>query len=119
LLDAGLSPRLAVDLRGRGFDVIHVRDIGLQTALDDEILQRAADEGRVLIALDGDFSALLAHGNLACPSLIHLRSRGLSDPARQAEAIDGAIALAKDELVRGAIVTIRDNQVRIRALPVH
>ena len=37
LLDANLSPRIAESLRAAGFDAVHVADLGLVTATDDEI----------------------------------------------------------------------------------
>ena len=40
---------------------IHVRDIGLGDATDDEILQRALKEGAVLITRDLDFANAMLH----------------------------------------------------------
>jgi hypothetical protein len=48
LVDANLSPRVAIALRERGFDVVHVADLDLLTATDDEIFDRAVAEGLVL-----------------------------------------------------------------------
>ena len=49
LLDQG-TPRSAAALLCRaGFDAVHIGDIGLATAGDEEILQRAAVEDRVVV----------------------------------------------------------------------
>jgi predicted nuclease of predicted toxin-antitoxin system len=42
LVDMMLSTNLAEGLRNGGHDAVHVRDYGLQRALDEEILARAA-----------------------------------------------------------------------------
>lgn len=119
LLDNGLSPRLADALRSHGLDVAHVRDLGLHAATDLVVLQTALAQLRILVTLDGDFAALLAHGGLGQPSLVHLRSRGLGTPAKQLPILLRALEGAQQELAAGAIVTIRGEQIRIHRLPVH
>lgn len=44
LLDANLSVRVAESLRAAGIEAVHVVDLGLVTATDDEIFDRAATE---------------------------------------------------------------------------
>ena len=41
LLDQGLAPGAAAILRGRGYDVVHVMEIGLDRAEDSDILATA------------------------------------------------------------------------------
>ena len=60
LLDANLSPRVVDRLRAAGFEAIHVADLGLLTATDDEIFDRAVDEALVIVTADSDFGMLLA-----------------------------------------------------------
>ncbi len=48
VVDANLSPRLAVLLRDAGHDAVHVRDIGLRTASDDEIIDYAISTDRIV-----------------------------------------------------------------------
>lgn len=45
LVDANLSPRVTEALRGAGYDAVHVADLGLLTATDDEIFDRASAAG--------------------------------------------------------------------------
>jgi predicted nuclease of predicted toxin-antitoxin system len=59
LVDQCLSPVLARLLSQAGHDVVHVRDRGMSSATDDEILALADDEGRVLISADSDFGEIL------------------------------------------------------------
>jgi len=46
LVDNAVSPLVAEALRAAGHNAVHVRDYGIQTAPDRQILARAADEGR-------------------------------------------------------------------------
>jgi predicted nuclease of predicted toxin-antitoxin system len=50
LLDENLSPLLAEFLNAAGHDALHVRDVGLLTAPDRVILERARTERRILIS---------------------------------------------------------------------
>jgi predicted nuclease of predicted toxin-antitoxin system len=57
LLDQNLSPRL-VDALHDVFEVIvHVRDVGLQTADDRVVCEYAAQNGFVVVTKDADFNA--------------------------------------------------------------
>ena len=73
LLDANLSPRIADSLSAAGFDAVHVADLGLVTATDEEIFDRAAEQGLVVVTADSDFGALLAMRRTTSPSVVHLR----------------------------------------------
>jgi predicted nuclease of predicted toxin-antitoxin system len=58
LLDANLSPRLAVVLGQVGFATTHVVDVGLADADDQTIFDFAAAEEFVVITADSDFTML-------------------------------------------------------------
>ena len=59
-----LSPELAVWLRERGHDALHVTELGLAHAADGEILERARSEQRVVVTADLDYPRLLALAQL-------------------------------------------------------
>jgi predicted nuclease of predicted toxin-antitoxin system len=70
LLYEGLSPRVLDPLRAAGHDVVHARDVGLQSAPDQVVLAAALEQGRVLLTLDTDFGALLALSGALQPSIV-------------------------------------------------
>ena len=58
-LDHNMDPRLASDLRGRGFDATYAQEVRNARATDEEHLRWAAAAGRVLLTYDrGDFHRL-------------------------------------------------------------
>ncbi|HEX7131765.1 MAG TPA: DUF5615 family PIN-like protein, partial [Iamia sp.] len=76
LLDQNISPLVADLLGDAGHDAVHVRDLGLSRADDDEVLSAAADGDRILVSSDTDFGELLARSNRSTPSLVLLRRQG-------------------------------------------
>jgi len=78
LLDQGLPRSAAGLLRARGLDVAHVGELGLSHASDSEILEVSRQRGAVVVTLDADFHALLAHAGATSPSVIRLRVQGYS-----------------------------------------
>ena len=63
LVDANLSPRLAVSLTEARHDAVHVTDLGMSRATDLEILEVADRDDGVVVSADTDFGTLLAIGN--------------------------------------------------------
>ena len=59
LIDHQLPSALAAHLRRRGHDCTHVADLGLATATDVVIWDRAARDGAVLVSKDEDFLVLV------------------------------------------------------------
>jgi hypothetical protein len=61
-LDENLTPKIAVQLRQKGLDVVTVYDLGLAGDTDVNHLIRATEMGRVLVTADTDFLRLAAEG---------------------------------------------------------
>jgi predicted nuclease of predicted toxin-antitoxin system len=116
-LDQGIRHRVAADLRGLGWDVVHTADIGLATSSDEEIMTRASESGRTIVTLDSDFSMLLALSGVRRPSVIHLRIPRLSR-AQTVRLVRQVVAELQAQLQRGCIVSVSDQRLRIRSLPV-
>lgn len=58
LIDAQLPPALCGWLRERGHEAVHVFEIDMVAARDDEIADRAEADGAVLVSKDEDFITL-------------------------------------------------------------
>ena len=117
VVDANLSPRLAEFLRDAGHDAVHVRDIGLRTASDDQIIDYALSTDRIVISHDTDFGTLLAYRELSKPSFILIRSSDPVDVDDQARLIVANLDAMSDDLETGAIAVFARGRLRIRRLP--
>lgn len=118
LVDASLSPAVAVLLTEAGHDTVHVRDaLGLK-APDLEILEHAAAEGRVIVAADTDFGELLARRGVNRPSLVLFRRRTGRRPAKQASLLLEHLPDVRPQLEDGAVVVIEEGRIRVRQLPI-
>jgi predicted nuclease of predicted toxin-antitoxin system len=116
LLDQNLSADAAVILRSSGMDAIHAREVGLETAADDAILEWCRIEERIIITLDADFHALLALAGARTPSVVRIRIEGLRDEALAA-LILRVVALTEADLQRGTVVTVTETSIRVHRLP--
>jgi predicted nuclease of predicted toxin-antitoxin system len=103
-------------LREAGFDAIHVGESGLSTAEDAEILRKGREEGFVIVTLDADFHALLVLSGASLPSVIRISIEGLQG-RKAANLIGTVLDHCGQELTRGALVTVQQDRIRIRRLP--
>lgn len=116
LLDQGLPRSAAALLRNAGIDTVHTGEIGLATAEDEAIMERARREERIVITLDADFHALPALSNSSAPSVVRIRIEGLRARAIS-ELIQKVLEGWGDELEDGAMLTVQLGRVRLRRLP--
>jgi predicted nuclease of predicted toxin-antitoxin system len=118
LIDNALSPLLAEHLRQAGHDAVHVRDFGLQAAGDEEILERAKSDGRIMISADTDFGTLLALRAERQPSLILFRQTGNRRPSAQAMTVLANLPAIESQLESGCVVVLEETRLRLRPLPI-
>ena len=116
-LDMGISPRVSQSLREQEHDAIHLFEEGLDRLPDSEILTKARVEGRILLTHDLDFGDLLAASGANLPSVILFR---LSDmrPASVQLHLTRVLTDYGLDLERGAIISLGDRRIRVRALPI-
>jgi predicted nuclease of predicted toxin-antitoxin system len=73
LIDAQLPPGLAQHLVDLGHEAVHVGDVGLLAARDQDIWQHAVAIGAVLVTKDEDFVTMRALSTAAGPPVIWVR----------------------------------------------
>ncbi len=96
---------------------MHAIDLGMSRASDIEIIQNARQDQRVICTFDADFHALLATSGYNSPSVVRIRREGLK--ARElADLLLAAWPRVASALEQGAMVTITEQTIRIRQLPI-
>lgn len=118
LLDESISPLVKQPLAAAGHDVVHARDIGLTSAPDPAVLDAARTDERILVTLDTDFGALVAHSGTLLPSVVLFRGAVTRQPTRQAALLLENLDQFAEDLGAGALVVIGDERVRVRRLPI-
>lgn len=116
LLDQGLPRSTALLLRNIGIATTHIADIGLATATDAAILETARNGGSLVVTLDADFHALLALSGAGAPSVIRIRIEGLRGYTL-ANLLVEILAVCRDDLAAGAMVSVTESGIRVRRLP--
>ena len=117
LIDNALSPAVAIELNRVGHDAVHVRELGMQTASDEEIFVLARAEERVVVSADTDFGTLMAARKETSPSVILFRHGSQHRPADQAALLKNNLPQLTQALQDGSIIVIEPDRIRIRALP--
>lgn len=117
LLDMGVPVRTASFLRGLGHDALHLREQSLQRLGDDEIVQKAIDEHRVVVTFDLDFPRLLASLRLKNPSIVLFRVEHFT--YQQINAVLAEVLEAhRHGLESGMLVVVEQDRIRTRKLPI-
>jgi predicted nuclease of predicted toxin-antitoxin system len=117
LADMGISLRTVEWLREKGHDIVHLRDEGLQRLPDDEILEKARLESRVLLTVDLDFAQLLAMAQSSFPSVILFRL-GNENYDQINDCLDILLQECTEDLQSGAMISVSTKGFRIRKLPI-
>jgi predicted nuclease of predicted toxin-antitoxin system len=117
LLDQGLPRSTVRRLQSAGIEASHVGDRGLATASDSRILELALQEDMVVVTLDADFHALLALSGATKPSVIRIRIEGLRADGLY-HLLANVVKVCSNDLVKGAMVSVTQNRIRIKRLPI-
>jgi predicted nuclease of predicted toxin-antitoxin system len=117
LSDVGVSRSTAATLRQLGHEVLHLREDGLHRLADDQILELARREERIVLTFDLDFGDLLAAGGDSLPSVIIFRLHDQT-PSSVTPKLLILLAEREQELIAGAIVIVEDRRYRLRRLPI-
>jgi predicted nuclease of predicted toxin-antitoxin system len=117
LVDMPVSPRVAAWLTEQGHDAVHAADRGLGQAADRELLDRAAQEERIVITADTDFPQLLALSRATIPGVILLRG-GHYSASETIELLRKALDASAPGDLATSICVVDRQRIRYRRLPV-
>jgi len=113
LLDENISPKTANFLKELGHDAIHLRDINLKGATDDEVIKYAKKHELVLITIDRDFGNILDYPPESHPGIIRLKLRYM--PPR---IVNSVLRIFLTELnpqdIYGNLAIVEENRYRLR-----
>jgi predicted nuclease of predicted toxin-antitoxin system len=109
LIDRCAGGRLAEWLRREGHDAEEVSGLGPDPG-DQAILERAKADRRVLITIDTDFGFLVYAGGLEHAGLVRLPD---VPAARRIEIVAQLLESHAQELVAGAVITVKGGRIRI------
>lgn len=117
LLDQCLPRRTVHYLAKLGIPAEHVGDLGMATAMDEQILKTARDLHLVIVTFDSDFHSLLASTQARTPSVIRVRMEGLKSE-QLADILVVVLTAVGKELETGAVVSVTADRIRVRRLPI-
>ncbi|MGK7924437.1 MAG: DUF5615 family PIN-like protein [Spirulina sp.] len=112
-----ISPLTVAALQLKGYDIVRTTNLLPATAADIDILDLARVEDRIILTQDLDFSMLIALGKFDRPSLITLRLSS-AKPDLVTQRLLEILPQLEEELIEGSMLTIDDDSVRIRKLPI-
>ena len=116
LIDMPLSPQLATWLNRNGHDAAHAQGLGLYRAPDDQILETARLQNRVIVTADLDYPRLLALAGSDRPGLILFRGGDYSE-AESVDHLQRVLKVVPDEDLPHCIVVVERGRIRRRWLP--
>ena len=114
LADENIDRPIVAWLREQGHDVVEATTVAPEAA-DVELITMSRREGRVLMTFDRDIGRLIQSESAPHPGVVYLRLRGAGQRLwatfkRTWPIIESGIA--------GHLVTVKNEQVRRRPLPV-
>jgi predicted nuclease of predicted toxin-antitoxin system len=117
LLDQGLPRSTVAHLAAQGVVSQHVSSLGMASASDEDILKEAERQQATVVTLDADFHQILATTRVQLPSVIRIRIEGLKGD-RLAALLLQVISQAGTDLTTGAAVSVTENRIRVRSVPI-
>lgn len=111
-----VTPRAVDHLIAAGHEAVHASQVALGTSEDDDILERARREERVVITADLDYPRLLAIQQVRSPGMILLRGGSFSRDEMLA-MLDAVLSELGPQKIEGGIAVVDRSRVRWRRLP--
>ena len=117
LIDQGLPRNVAALLREAGTDAIHTSECGLAKASDIAIIRFAREKDFAVVTLDADFHTIMALAREKQPSVIRIRIEGLKSKALK-ELVLQVQEHCQADLMKGALVSVSEDRIRLHLLPI-
>ncbi len=116
LLDENLPPSFCKIFEEAGYQARHVYDVDLGNVDDERIVSFARQSGEIIATNDLDFSRIMALSGVQKPSIISFRVSALSYKFIR-EIVESHLEGLGPPLEKGALVSINEQGIRIRKLP--
>ena len=117
LADVHISPKTVADLQKQGYEIMRSSEFLPANAPDINILEFARTENWVVLTQDLDFSMLVALSRYSQPSLITLRLSSAKPDIVTQKLLD-VLPQIEEALQEGSAITIQEESIRIRKVPV-
>lgn len=116
LLDMPVSASLLSVLETHGHEGVHAQQLGLDRAPDEDLLELARREQRVVITADLDFPRMLALSAAEGPGLILFRGGTYTDEEMRG-LLERVLEAVEPEMLESSICVVDKQRVRITRLP--
>lgn len=117
LLDENLALSYAEGLRNRGLNAKHVIEVGLDQTKDELIIAFARTNNMAIITFDLDHTKIVALSGDNLPTIITFRVTHISIQSFL-DFFNDYYTTLQPAIEKGALITIDDNGIRIKELPI-
>lgn len=112
LTDENIDPELVTHLRIKGFDVLDIKEAGLQSSTDDKIIRLGNQTSRVIVTEDRDFCRIIFTQNPEFTGVIYFRP-GSFFSAYHIDTIEALLA-TNPELTSPFFITAERQKSKVR-----
>lgn len=116
LIDMNLSPAWVELFAAHGIAAVHWSSEGDPRAEDPDLMEWARAKGCVVFTHDLDFGAALALTRAEGPSVLQVRTQGVT-PARLGTRVIETIQRYESLLEEGVLIVLDEGRSRVRILP--
>jgi predicted nuclease of predicted toxin-antitoxin system len=117
LLNENLALSYAQALRSMGLDAKHVIEVGLNQTKDERIIDFARTNGMAIIAFDLDHTKIVALFGNHVPTILTFRVTQITQESFVG-FFEAHYPALQANIEKGALITIDDNGIRVRELPI-
>lgn len=116
LIDMNLSPSWTDVFKKTGYRSVHWSEIGRLNADDQTIFKYALSHKYIIFTHDLDFGAILSLTKGIGPSVIQVRTQDVT-PDHLGKIIIKILKKYQKELLKGALIIVDEEKLRLRILP--